>query len=155
MPKKLIATFDPQVWLNDHALSVDPQGETKWDCTNYVQELKLTDKVEKFIEKEGYWLDCDDVLKEDANAPEWIREWTGPFSITVELHPDHGYADEEVIGLEKDGTVIQWNAATGKPENTGERLDEYGYNNLRKHEINRLLNNKVGLTETDIKMLTS
>lgn len=28
-------------------------------------------------------LDIDDALREDENAPEWVRQWHGPFTIQV------------------------------------------------------------------------
>jgi len=85
------ATFDPQAWINDYAVSVDPEGETAWDCTAFV--TSPPDRLDGFgeaavlaaIEADGYFLDRDDVLKDDPAAPEWVREWAGPFTITVEV----------------------------------------------------------------------
>lgn len=81
---KFIANFDPQVWFNNNAVSVDPEGEQKWDATKYIQEKGFTENVKQAIDKDGYWLDRDDVLTNDKNAPEWVRKWNGPFTITVE-----------------------------------------------------------------------
>ena len=46
--------------------------------------------------------------------------------------------DEEVVGLDLDGCVLQWNAETRMSENTGERLEQYGIRNLREHEAPRV-----------------
>lgn len=46
--------------------------------------------------------------------------------------------DEEVVGLDRDGCVLEWNAKTQRPENTGEKLEQYGIHNLREHEAPRV-----------------
>lgn len=48
---------------------------------------------------------------------------------------DKGYEEGEVIGLETDGTVIQWNALDQEGYTSGETLAEYGIHNLRPHEL--------------------
>jgi hypothetical protein len=82
---QLRASFDAEAWLNDCATSVDPQGDTDWDCTAFVDSQGLRPKVEKAIAEQDEWLDRDDVLVDDPAAPAWIREWAwhGPFTITV------------------------------------------------------------------------
>lgn len=85
---RYLATFNPQAWVNDQAIDVDPQGETEWDCTEFV-----TPDVLAYLIKQGKLtgdtldggevLDGDDVFKHDPASPEWIRDWTGPFSIHV------------------------------------------------------------------------
>jgi hypothetical protein len=89
---KYTATFEPQAWINDYAVPVDPQGPTTWDCTAFVQNppewvgKDLEARVRKGIRQEGAWLDKDDMLVNDPEAPDWIRAWAehGPFTITVE-----------------------------------------------------------------------
>ena len=84
MSKRYIATFEPQAWQNDYAIPVDPEGPTEWDCTDMM--LSRPDYfagVDRKIEDDFDFLDRDDVLKSDQAAPEWIREWGGPFTITV------------------------------------------------------------------------
>ncbi len=80
------ATFDPQVWFNYYAMSVDPPGPTTWDCTAFVTNPPEWVPSDYFreLEENGNFLDVDDVLRNDPAAPEWIRDWEGPFTITVE-----------------------------------------------------------------------
>lgn len=70
--------FVPQAWIRDTAIRVDPVGATTFEVP--AADAKDTD---------GNWLpDHDypsDRLREHANAPDWIREWSGPFE--VEIHP--------------------------------------------------------------------
>ncbi len=55
-----------------------------------------------------------------------------------ELIPIDTLEDEEVVGLDLDGCVLQWNAQTRISENTGEKLEQYGIHNLREHEAPRV-----------------
>lgn len=86
---KYVATFDPQAWMNDYALSVDPEGDTDWDCTEAVREFVGADgglmKPFRLMNYGDDYLDNDDILKSDPAAPEWVREWSGPFTITVRV----------------------------------------------------------------------
>lgn len=64
--------FVPQAWVNDYAMEVDPLGET-------VFEVSAEDA--KGLEDDTY--ESDD-LRFHANAPEWIKEWSGPFYIQID-----------------------------------------------------------------------
>jgi hypothetical protein len=77
------ATFDPQVWVNDYAMSVDPLGPTEWDCTQYATENAAYIKALRDDPycRPGDLLDANDVFINDPNAPDWVQEWPGPFSI--------------------------------------------------------------------------
>ncbi len=84
---RFLATFTPQAWQNDYAIDVDAEGPTTWDATGFIRDPanKINEgDVLEGIKDEGSWLDKDDVLKSDTNAPEWVREWSGPFTIMVE-----------------------------------------------------------------------
>ncbi len=77
--KRIIATFVPQVWVNDYAMEVDPEGEDTWDVTDEILAMPR--------EKALALQDCDyesDALRELPSAPEWVRDWGGPFSVVVE-----------------------------------------------------------------------
>lgn len=78
------ATFSPEAWVNDYAIPVDPEGDTKWDCTAMV-EANASYFAMVFGDRDslGGYIDRDDVLKSDPAAPEWVREWCGPFTIRV------------------------------------------------------------------------
>jgi hypothetical protein len=89
---KYIARFVPQANINDYAVDVDPQGPTEWDATDFMTgqdsydfERTIAEVAEEsaFSNGQAQWLDDFDHLKEDRNAPRWIRDWSGPFSIWV------------------------------------------------------------------------
>lgn len=83
--ERFVARFYPQAWVRDNAIEVDPEGDTEWDVTIEFATLPsdyramLLEEIDRHDEA----LDRDDVLKGDPNAPEWVREWQGPFSIYV------------------------------------------------------------------------
>jgi len=81
------AYFQPQAWVRDEVVDVDPQGPTEWDVTDavaadgdYWREL-----LERTHPDTGTGvLDSEDRLQSDPSAPQWVRDWKGPFSIRVE-----------------------------------------------------------------------
>lgn len=109
MPYK--AHFEPQVWLNDYAMTVDAQGEQTWDCTVFIEaDAELKAEVDEAIADEGHFLDRDDVLMGDEAAPQWVRDWSGPFTITVEksdISDKQRTAAAEALGYEVDDDTIQ------------------------------------------------
>ncbi len=72
--------FDPEAWVNDYPISVDPEGPTTF-------EVPLADAQNAA----GEWLDSDEceALRDHANAPDWIRNWPGPFTIEIEHDEIH------------------------------------------------------------------
>ena len=71
MNKKTVTVeFVPQAWINDYAYPVDPEGETTWE----VPAEKLVGITPDSYES--------DELRFMDNAPEWVREWSGPFYVT-------------------------------------------------------------------------
>ena len=68
--------FQPQAWVNDYATDVDDQGNDVWD---------VTDETAKLIRKafEDYSGGDLDFVVGDDNTPQWVRDWSGPFCITV------------------------------------------------------------------------
>ena len=82
---RYFAEFTPEAWINDYAIAVDPEGDTVWDCTAFAIENQdyLLRMEEEDSDPEDGVLDIDDVFKGDPAAPEWIREWQGPFTIRV------------------------------------------------------------------------
>ena len=65
-----IAVFHPQAWLNDYAVEVDPEGDTTFDVGT----------VPESVEDDSYE---SDRLRDHDNAPQWIKDWHGPFWIEV------------------------------------------------------------------------
>lgn len=85
MTDRVIATFTPQAWIRNDAIDVDAEGPTVWDAStfaeqhqDYVQRLRQHQTAADVVDEV---LDNDDVFKSDPDAPDWIRQWTGPFSI--------------------------------------------------------------------------
>ena len=78
-PGPYVATFQPQAWVKDQAIDVDAEGETSWDCSAYLSR-RVADRlpqVEEALAGQGEWRDESDVLRNDPNAPQWVREWSG------------------------------------------------------------------------------
>lgn len=76
---RYIADFSPEAWVQDNAIHVDPEGPTEWETR--FEGLTPVQRERILSHEDG--LDNDDLLKKDPAAPEWVREWRGPFSIHV------------------------------------------------------------------------
>ena len=79
MTKRIMATFHPQAWQNDYAIAVDPEGEVEFDVT---PEVVAMGKEEARKVKDDQY-ESDDLRTADA-APDWIKNWNGPFYVEVE-----------------------------------------------------------------------
>lgn len=75
---RVTATFHPEAWQNDHAISVDAEGATEWDVTHLIIAME---RREALSLKDNS--DQADDLRLDGEAPRWIRDWTGPFRVEV------------------------------------------------------------------------
>lgn len=72
-------TFHPQAWVNDYAMDVDPQGETSWNPSPvHVEKMRRLGPAA--FEASTYE---SDEWRHDEAAPEWVRDWTGPFWVDV------------------------------------------------------------------------
>lgn len=68
-----VAHFQGQAWVT-------------WDCTKYIREGHNQDyfvDLDEHLFHDVAFLDEDDVLKDDPEAPKWIRDFQGPFTIMV------------------------------------------------------------------------
>lgn len=65
-----MAIFHPQAWVRDYAIEVDPEGDTAFEVGD----------VPESVEDNTYE---SDELRFHPNAPEWVREWHGPFWIEI------------------------------------------------------------------------
>lgn len=74
--ERIHARFTPEAWVNDYAMEVDAQGDRRIDVT---YEMLLLG----FETASGIDSGDADHLQEAVRAPEWIRRWNGPFTITV------------------------------------------------------------------------
>ena len=107
---RYIARFQPEAWINDCAIAVDPDGPTEWNCTAFV-----TPDVRAYLDgcvkrrdddlASGV-LDDADVFIDDPAAPEWVRRWRGPFTIQLfqaraaTITTDDEYGEEVVVRTE-------------------------------------------------------
>ena len=73
----VIATFSPQASILDNCIDVDPEGDPKFDVTFEV--LLMGDVAAQELEDH----EADD-LTDAIRAPDWIRNWSGPFAVHVE-----------------------------------------------------------------------
>ena len=79
MSDTVTVRFLPQAWVNDYAITVDPVGPATF-----------TVPAGDARDADGDWLedhsDASDRLRTHEHAPEWIRDWSGPFDVEIE-HP--------------------------------------------------------------------
>lgn len=86
-PARYQARIVAQAWVNDYAVEIDAEGPTTWDATEGVAGMPddyraaLIDELRDA--QDGEVLDRDDWLKDDPNAPEWVRDHRGPFDIYI------------------------------------------------------------------------
>ena len=52
--------------------------------------------------------------------------------------PGKTYRDGEVLRLDKDGCIVQWNAEHQCEYNSGETPEEFGLGNLTPEELQRI-----------------
>ena len=71
MAKHIRCTFRPQAWQHDYAVDVDPEGPTTW-IMNAPIPLPKPHSYDS------------DTLRDDPAAPQWCREWSGPFEVEFE-----------------------------------------------------------------------
>lgn len=76
---RVIATFNPEAWMNDYAVPVDPQGDTLFDVTFEILLMGRAAAAE--LDDDNY--DTDE-LRYAVRGPDWIRDWGGPFTVHVE-----------------------------------------------------------------------
>jgi hypothetical protein len=87
---RYIAHFTPEVWVNDYAIEAAPQGPQEWDCTALATSpdgdaylARLVDGGLGDLSDPYGVLDNDDWFSDDPAAPEWVRNWQGPFTIRI------------------------------------------------------------------------
>jgi hypothetical protein len=72
-------SFVAQEWDEGYLIDVDPHGPLTW-TVHKSEFLALFPDAESFASKHQ---DRDSLRLHD-NAPEWVREWTGPFEVELE-----------------------------------------------------------------------
>jgi hypothetical protein len=88
MKPRIIATFRPQAWINDHAVDID--GKVEFDATE--KFLSLSSETIASFKFNNY---DSDVFAEDL--PQWI-DHQGPFEVDLELSVDDFFS---VHGLDR------------------------------------------------------
>ena len=96
MKHRYIATFIPQIY--DQTLRaimpvsyypdiaaklVKPDSVDEWDCTDYLNEKYTLAQIEEMLE-DYRGSELTDSVRDDPNAPEWIRMWDNPFEVQVD-----------------------------------------------------------------------
>lgn len=76
MPKARVR-FHPQAWFQDHALDIEPEGETTFEVD--ARHLEAYSENARKYELEPY-LNL-------PQLPAWILDWRGPFWFAVEVEP--------------------------------------------------------------------
>ena len=64
------ARFTPQVWVGDYAIEVPAEGPIEWEVGDVPEDMKDNSHE-------------SDELRFHGNAPEWVKDWDGPFYITI------------------------------------------------------------------------
>lgn len=75
-----IATFYPNARGNWSPINDPLPGPNQWDVCAYLQTC-APEQRDAIVSAQGH---AADVLKSDPAAPQWIREWDGPWHICVE-----------------------------------------------------------------------
>jgi hypothetical protein len=78
--RTVLIRFIAQAWINDYAVTADPQGPT----TFRAPVADAQDGAGRWLESHS---DQSDVLHTNRNAPQWVQDWTGPFEIEIEHAP--------------------------------------------------------------------
>lgn len=73
-----MAVFVPQAWQGDYAIDVDP-GETEFDVADQIEAMGHAKALELRDNS-----DASDNLAQGKNAPDWIKQWNGPYYVRIE-----------------------------------------------------------------------
>jgi hypothetical protein len=91
---RYLARFTPEAWIRGQAIEVDPAGPQEWDCTAFATEpdslaylAKVAAASHGDLSDPAGVLDNDDWFMGDPDAPDWVRCWSGPFTIRVRTEP--------------------------------------------------------------------
>jgi hypothetical protein len=66
--------FQPEAWINDNAVPVDAEGDVEWTVSSNTA-TSIAEALERGSDL--------DFVRYDRYAPDWIREWRGPFTVEV------------------------------------------------------------------------
>ncbi|MBE0562561.1 MAG: hypothetical protein IH622_17285 [Ochrobactrum anthropi] len=77
--RRVTLTFMPQIWRHDQAIEVDVSEPKDWT-------VALSLLLERFP-TEAEWdanAQIRDDLRHEGDAPQWIRDWPGPFEVRLD-----------------------------------------------------------------------
>ncbi|MCR5942623.1 hypothetical protein FG152_17590 [Ochrobactrum sp. XJ1] len=77
--RRVTLTFVPQIWHGDQAIEVDVSEPTEWT-------VSLSLLLERFP-TDADWdakAEIRDDLRDEGDAPQWIRDWLGPFEVRLD-----------------------------------------------------------------------
>jgi hypothetical protein len=80
--------FNPQAWMRDYAMSVDPEGDTTWEVSR-AEFLAMFPDEATFNSQHQ----LRDDLRHEGTAPKWIRDWSGPFEVELFTNPQEVWPD--------------------------------------------------------------
>ena len=83
-------TFHPQQW-NEYAGDEYAEPAADRDPTTF--HVPVEDATDENGEPLADATRESDILHEHENAPEWVRDWTGPFYVTVDYGIDTASLD--------------------------------------------------------------
>lgn len=79
---RYVAHFTPQAWQNNYAVPIDPQGPVQWEVTDWMMRLTEAQRDDVLAQQMQPW-DFNDDLRNHPAAPQWIKDFSGPFEIHV------------------------------------------------------------------------
>lgn len=97
---RLHCRFTPQAWVSDYAIEVDSRGPREWDTSDtHLAEVLAWHASRGPASVEEFWREvygssyASDSLRDDPAAPDWVRQWDGPFEVDVTQLDDSGDQD--------------------------------------------------------------
>lgn len=89
-PRKVTLRFVPQKVEHDMCVPADPEGMLTWQVPRVLMRLRFPDRAawERMHE-------ARDAMRHEGNAPQWIRDWDGPFEVTLDKIQDTLWAQED------------------------------------------------------------
>lgn len=74
---RCVAHFQPRGVVDGQECQVNIEGPAQWDCTVFA--LQHRSEMHGFPDQYGWCSDYRGMLKSDPAAPQWIRDWQGPY----------------------------------------------------------------------------
>lgn len=81
--REINANFTPQAWINDYATEVDCEDDRDYNVILDVIAGAIQHNAET-IEEHLDGLGDNDEFQTAEEAPDWVRDWSGPFDIEID-----------------------------------------------------------------------